>query len=502
MLSITGAGILVIAVVNFINLLTARAARRAREVSIRKLAGAERRVLVLQFLTESTVYVIAAVLVAVSLTELLLPHVNSFLTASASFRYWQQPALLGGIVLGGLLLALTVGAYPALVLSAFHPLKVLSGEVRHGRAANLTRQVLVSGQFAILIGLIIASAVVYMQRRFATQDALRVSTDQMLLIQSPCNAAFTAQLRALPGVRGAVCSSYALMGDEGINLMLVNDRRGVLQYLWPIAVDPALFDLYGVRTLAGSVRPRAAAYYLVNETGARRLGFAKAADVVGFELPGYLPNIKNVPVAGVVADFWLGSVEHPMYAQVFEVIPNYPYNLINVKLTGLKIPETLAAIDNLWKSTGAQDPINRVFLDEHIQLRYLRMLREAQLFGIFSGIAILLACLGLLGLAASIAERRTREIGIRKALGADTGRIIGLLLRQFAAPALWANLIAWPVSAYALHRWLEGFAYHVDLAVWLFPAAALLALVIALLTVSTHSVLVARARPVDALRYE
>ena len=152
--------------------------------------------------------------------------------------------------------------------------------------------------------------------------------------------------------------------------------------------------------------------------------------------------------------------------------------------------------------TGSHDPINRVFLTEYVQKTYLAMLREAQLFGVFAIAAILLACLGLLGLAASIAERRTREIGIRKALGADTGNIVGLLLRQFAKPALWANLIAWPVTAYAMQHWLQEFAYHVDLALWLFPAAAGLALLIALLTVSTHAILVARAKPVAALRYE
>lgn len=141
-------------------------------------------------------------------------------------------------------------------------------------------------------------------------------------------------------------------------------------------------------------------------------------------------------------------------------------------------------------------------MQEHIQSLYVALLHQAQLFAVFAGVAVLLACLGLLGLAASIVERRTREIGIRKALGADTADIIRLLLRQFAKPVLWANLIAWPVTAYAMQRWLQGFAYHVDLAAWLFPAAAALALLIAMLTVSTHSILVARAKPVAALRYE
>jgi putative ABC transport system permease protein len=205
----------------------------------------------------------------------------------------------------------------------------------------------------------------------------------------------------------------------------------------------------------------------------------------------------------VVPDFSLDSVEHRIEAQGFLVSDGDPlFNVINVKLTGRQIPETLSAIDRLWKTTGSHEPIQRVFLQEQIQNMYLAMLREAQLFGIFAVVAIMLACLGLLGLAASIAEQRTREIGIRKALGADTGNIIELLLRQFTKPVLWANLIAWPVTAYAMHHWLQGFAYHVDLAVWLFPAAGALALLIALLTVGTHAILYARAKPVVALRYE
>jgi putative ABC transport system permease protein len=369
------------------------------------------------------------------------------------------------------------------------------------------RQALVSVQFAILIGLIVAAAVVYLQRRFATQDALRVNGDQMLLINSPCNPAFISQLRALAGVHGLSCSTPALLSDESLNLMFVNDRVGILQLLYPIAADSSLFDLYGVRTVAGRSRAlggSAAAYYVLNETAARRLGYSRSADAIGLQLPGFIPGgSKTLPVVGVVADFSLGSVERPIDAQAFQVGPRDPrLQLISVKLTGRQIPETLDAIDRLGRATGAHEPVNRFFLEEHMQTRYLAMLREAQLFGIFSAIAVLLACLGLFGLAASIAEQRTREIGIRKALGADTGNIFRLLLRQFAKPVLWANLIAWPVTAYAMHRWLQGFAYHVDLPLWMFPTASALALLIALLTVTTHSILVARAQPVAALRYQ
>jgi putative ABC transport system permease protein len=505
MLTLVGLGILLIAGINFVNLLTARSVRRAREVSVRKLAGAPRRVLVLQFLAESLVYVIIASLVAVALTELLLPYANDFLIAGATFRYWQDPALIGAIALVTLLLGTLAGAYPALVLSAFRPLSVLTGETGHSRGAGLMRQILVTAQFSILIGLIIAAAVVYQQRQFATQDALRFDTEQMLLIRSPCNTAFTSQVRALPGVRGLACSSSALVDHGGVNVMLVKDKVGAQQLLYPIFVEPSLLDLYGIKSVAGGTsRSASGTYYMLNETAARQLGFARPADAIGYILPTHGGiTLHNAPVIGVVPDFSLDSVEHRIEAQGFLVSAKDPlFDLISVRLTGHQIPETLSAIDAAWKATGSHGPINRVFLKEHIQTTYLAMLREAQLFGAFAAVAVVLACLGLLGLAASIAERRTREIGIRKALGADTGNIIRLLLRQFAQPVLWANLIAWPVTAYAMHRWLQGFAYHVELRLWLFPAAAALALLIALLTVATHSILVARAQPVAALRYE
>lgn len=505
MLSIVGFGILLIAAINFVNLITARSARRALEVSVRKLAGAQRRVLVLQFLTESIVYVIAAMLVAVALTELLLPYANDFLIAGATFRYWQDPVLIGAIVLVALSLGVLAGAYPALVLSAFRPLRVLTGQTRASRRAGLTRQTLVTAQFAILVGLIIAAAVVYQQRQFATQEALHIDTDQVLLLRSPCNAAFTSQLRALPDVRGLACSSNVLVNHGGVNVMLVKDRIGGQQLLYPIMVQPSLFDLYAIKPVAGATSGSAGGtYYVLNETAARQLGFARPSDAIGYELPTHGGiALHSAPVIGVVADFSMDTVEHRIEAQGFLVSAQDPlFDLISVKLTGQRIPETLSAIDRLWKASGSKDPINRSFLDERVQIMYLAMLREAQLFGVFAFLAVVLACLGLFGLAASIAEQRTREIGIRQALGADTGNIFRLLLRQFAKPVLWANLIAWPVTAYAMQRWLQGFAYHVDLPLWLFPAAAALALLIALLTVSTHSILVARAQPVAALRYE
>jgi putative ABC transport system permease protein len=505
--TIVGFGILLIAGINFVNLLTARSNRRAREVSIRKLAGADRRLLIVQFLVESMAYVLVAALLAMAMAEWTLPYANAFLNSTATFDYWREPALLGSLLAATVLIGMIAGAWPALALSALRPLRLLKGRFGPSRDAGLLRQSLVTLQFALLIGLMIAAGVVYMQRHFATEDALRVATDQMLLVRSPCSAAFVNQVQALPGVRGLACSTAGLIGDS--QFMTANDRTGVPQLVFVAPVGPSLFNLYGVKPVAGTLSGRPdGIYYVVNETAARQLGFAHPADAVGFELPAVghgktQKNAETLPVIGVVPDFSLGTVQRKIEAVAYVVTPaDHDFNLLNIKLTGRQIPETLAAIDGAWRAINKLHAIDRFFMEQHIQSLYVAMLRQAQLFAVFAGVAVMLACLGLLGLAASIAERRTREIGIRKALGADTGNIIRLLLIQFAKPVLWANLIAWPVTAYAMHHWLQGFAYHVDLPVWLFPAAAVLALLIALLTVSTHSIAVARAKPVAALRYE
>lgn len=507
MTAVVGFGILLIAGINFINLLTARSSRRAREVSIRKLAGAGRRVLIVQFLLESATYVVAAALLAIALAEWTLPYANAFLGSTATFNYWREPMLLGLLAVAALLLGLMAGAWPALALSAFRPLRVLQGGLGHSRHAGLLRQALVTLQFAILVGLMIAAGVVYLQRHFATDDALRVDTDQMLLVRSSCNPAFVNQVRVLPGVRGLACSAAGLLSNP--SFMTANDRTGIPQLIFIVPAWPSMFGLYGVKPVAGKLSGSPdGIYYVINETAARQLGFAHPAEAVGFALPavGHGKSHKNgetLPVIGVVPDFSLGSVERRIEAIGYVVTAaDGDLDLVNVKLTGRQIPETLSAIEAAWKASDRSHPISWFFMEEHIQSLYTDMLREAQLFALFAGVAVLLACLGLLGLAASVAERRTREIGIRKALGADTGSIFRLLLRQFGQPVLWANLIAWPVAAWVMRHWLQGFAYHVDLPLWLFPAAAAITLVIALLTVTTHSMLVARAKPVVALRYE
>jgi putative ABC transport system permease protein len=291
-------------------------------------------------------------------------------------------------------------------------------------------------------------------------------------------------------------------------------------------IDDRMLDLYGVKPLAGrgltaddfgtGYFGRHSSRFLINESAMRALGFDSPAEALGpFALMPDSPALSNGrpggkgldEIIGVLPDFSMASLRRPIGPTVFYADP-MQFSTISVRLKGTGIPETLAAIDRVWKDTrgrGGDVPVgklNRMFYEERLDRMYLPMMVEAQIFGFISVVGISLALLGLLGIAASAADRRTREIGIRKALGANTDDVLRLLLTQFSRPVIWGNLLAWPIGGWMLQRFLNGFAYRIDLPLWLFPATALAILVVALATVGTHAVRVARTRPVAALRHE
>ncbi|MEJ0098217.1 MAG: FtsX-like permease family protein [Pseudomonadota bacterium] len=509
MMLLMGAIIVLVAAVNFVNLMTARAGQRALEVGIRKAAGATRALVVLQFLAEALVFALLGTVLAIALTEWLLPHVNSFLNSGAEFNYWRDPVLAAGLLATPLLLALLAGAWPAQVLSSFRPGIATAAFARS--QGNLLRQILVTTQFALLIALMIAAGVVFQQRHFALNQALRVNTDQMLMMWAPCREGFLNDLRAIPGVRGFACSGWQWINEDS-SRSAVRARDGSPQNLWVVPVDLAAFDLYELAPLAGRLTldatgreyPRDAARYVINESAARQLGFRNVQEAVGqqIDIPPTVPGSSGGHVViGVVPDFSLVSVEHVIKPTAYVFEPSQQY-LVSVKLAANDMAATLAAIDRAWAATGAKEPANRFFLDARLEQMYLALLRQAQAFGAIALATLVLAVFGLFGLAAAAVARRTREIGIRKALGAQTSDVLRLLLWQFGKPVLWANFIAWPLAGLAMRRWLDGFAYHIALPLWMFPAAALLALLIALATVSAHALRVASAKPVMALRHE
>ena len=503
--AIIGLLVLFIAAVNFVNLLTARAARRALEVGIRKVCGAEKAILVAQFLGESILTVLLSTCLAVALSEWLLPSVNAFMGAGAAFDYWHNPELLAALGLSIVVLGVLSGAYPAFVLSAVRPAGVLKGLLQNTPGAGVVRSGLVMLQFAILIGLVVAATVIYQQHVYSTHEGLRADIDQMLVVRGGCTPAFHDEVRKLPGVTGVSCAEGSFLGDGEAPSSFM--RNGEVVTTDVVFLDWDIFALYGIKPVAGTIPKvpdtRQAPTVIMNETAARKFGFASPKDAIGQAVKTLN---RTSTIIAIVPDIAFKAA-----AKTIEPTRYYPgpgagtlaaLAQTSIKLKGQQIPETLAAIDRIWAATNHATPINRYFLDDHLQQFYLSLLRQAQLLAIFSGVAVFLASLGLFGLSISTADRRTKEIGIRKAMGAGSTDVTRLLLWQFTKPVLWANALAWPIAFYVMNDWLNGFAHHVALNPLVFVGATLLAVIVALLTVAVQSTLAARAVPATSLRYE
>jgi putative ABC transport system permease protein len=533
-ISATGIMVLLVAGINFVNLVTARATRRALEVGVRKAAGATRRQLITQFMSESIAYAFAALLISAAIVELVLPGFNGFLDRTISFGYWHDPLLLVGLPALALLIGLLAGFYPALVLSSFRPAAVLKGAVA-AQGSGTLRQVLVVLQYAISITLLIATAVIYLQTRFATEDSLRFDKNLIVAVSMggmPGKMGDSGKyvydrdtvdrmrqrFEALPGVK-AVADSW-----------VIPDAQSTSTTEWHVLGNPGtrpitagkvmqgfgFFELYGIKPLAGRLFSRdhgeddtpealgPEGTVVINQSAVRAFGLGTPEAAIGKELGLEVDEAGNTQarrIVGVVPDFPLHTIRTKIGADVFMIEPDWS-TTFSIKLTGEHIPETLASIDAIWKEMVTTRPIQRQFIDDRIEHLYRDVTRQGEVFGSFAMVAVVIACLGLFGLAAFTAERRTKEIGIRKAMGASTGDILKLLVWEFAKPVLLANAIAWPLAYFAMSRWLDGFAYRIDLGPMLFVGAGVVALAIASSTTLYHALQVARSRPVLALRYE
>jgi len=520
-----GVLIVLVAAINFVTLMTARAARRAVEVGVRKATGATRGDLITQFMGEAFIYVLLSTVLATAVAELLLPGFNALLQRRIAFDYWRDPVLAGAVIAAMLTVALLAGVYPALVLSAFRPSAVLKGGLVQNITSGRVRQALVILQFAMLIGLVLFAATIARQTVYSLNEGMRLDKDQVLAVVSePCTEALRDAMRAVQGVRKGACASAMALGMADIQDNASVDNRHRLVYVAP--VDFGFFDVYGVKPIAGRLQDsgRPADGYMagagtnppvvINETAVRKLGFTSPAAAIGHTVIWHLHtdldtafgNDRAQPsqIIGVVPDFTFASMRNPVHPTLYMVGPKVAYYslVLNLKLDGRHIPETLQGIDRVWKKLAPGQPEQRVFVSLFTMRLYIDTIVQAAVIAIAAVVALTIAALGLFGLSAYTTERRTKEIGVRKAMGASSGDILRLLLWQFTQPVLWANLVAWPVSFLVLRWWLQGFAYHVDMAPWTFVAAGAGALVIAWATVFTHALRVSRAKPVRALRYE
>jgi putative ABC transport system permease protein len=517
--AIIGILIQMVACFNFTNLATARATMRAREVSLRKVMGATRHQLVIQFLGESLLMSLVALLLALAVVEILLPSFDQFLGRPITFRYVNDwPVLVSATVIA-LLSGLLGGAYPAFVLSGFRPAAVLrANQAKQGGSGRL-RTMLVVLQFSVSIGLGIAALVIFAQISFARNMELGFRKDSVVIIGArsmpPENRdSFERVLRNQPGVLAVTASGYVPLDGNNSNTDVHVPGSTSNPVMRVVPSDPDFPRTYDVKLLTGRLLDRTRGSdatsvpftptysgqsfnVLLNESAAREFGFTPQS-AVGKRI--FLHNTE-VTVAGVLADFkWSGTAD--------PVKPTLFYNdamenaVISVRLRGDGAAGTLAMIDRTWRRFAPTIAMQRRFLSGDFDRQFQNDDRQGAIFGLFVGIAIFIACLGLFGLAAFTAGRRTKEIGIRKVFGARIRDVAVLLLWQFSVPVLIANALAWPVAWYYLHGWLEGFAYRITLNPAYFVAVGFGALVMAWLTILSHALRVARANPIHALRYE
>jgi putative ABC transport system permease protein len=529
-IGIIGVLIVIVAAINFVTLMTARASRRAVEVGVRKALGAQRKDLIVQFMGEAMIYVAVALVLAIALAELLLPAVSAALQRKIAFNYLSDPQLLLVMLIVTLVTALLAGLYPALVLSSFRPSSVLKGGPITGAGGGGVRQALVVVQFAVLIALLLAALTIYRQTMFALRDATHIDkTNVVMLFASPCTEALRDAVKTVPGVRGAACASAAAVAfGENDDMSFVGDRHALLEYS---PVDFGFFEVYGIKPTAGRL-PDAARPgddggklgdtpppIVLNEAAVRDLGFKSPQDAIGRLVTWhYKPSLSmdtlaaaaSAParaseVIGVVPDFTFGSIRQKVRGGFYYVGAKGDMLgslALNIKLDPSRTADALKGIDAIWARISGGLPLQQYFTDQLLLLRYIDNVIQGGFIAVCALIAVSIACLGLFALSAYTAERRTKEIGIRKAMGASSSDILRLLLWQFAKPVLWANVLALPIAWLAMDYWLNGFAYHVDQPPWTFVVAAGAGIVIAWATVFFHALRVARARPVGALRYE
>jgi putative ABC transport system permease protein len=514
--------ILLVACFNFMNLATARAMLRAREIALRKTLGAKRPQVILQFLGEAVLTALLALVLALALAEMLLPVFASFMDRPIGLHYLADWPVLLLILAVAVVAGLISGSYPALILSGFRPATILrtnsSGQAGSGRL----RSILVVLQFAVSIGLGIAATVVSSQIRFARNIDLGFHRDNILIVGhagrvfTDGRESFVQALRTNPDILDIALSSMVPFDiGQSLDNIKIPGQPDVIM-LNQIVISPDFPRLYGLRLVAGRElsatrsqdeidttftsddHPTNAGHnILINEAAAARLGFTPQ-QAVGQTI---LYNNSPVHIAGVLSDTKFSGAREPVKATDYVYDPKRSAQL-SLRLRPETIPQTLQFIDKSWHDFAPIAAVNHHFLDDSFDKLYREDERQGDMFGMFVGIAIFIACLGLFGLAAFTVGRRTKEIGLRKVFGARIRDVVLMLLGQFSIPVLIANLIAWPIAGYYLHGWLQGFAYRVSLSPLYFLGAAAVALVIAWLTVLAHAVRVARARPVGALRYE
>lgn len=491
--------IMVLACINFMNLSTARSANRAREVGVRKVLGSSRTHLVAQFLAESLIVTLAAAIIAVVIAWVLLPFFNQVsgkeLSISLQTFTWLLPALLVIVVVVGIL----AGAYPAFFLSAFQPVHVLKGKLSAGFKGSKLRSFLVVFQFAISIFLIIGTLVVYNQLNYIRNKDLGFNRNQVLIVKNVTTLKdpkiLKQEIKQIPGVVNATLTSFLPTGILRFpNVFDSRQTKSIQGEFW--TVDEDYISTMGMKLASGrnfsNQLATDSSAMIVNETAAKMLGYHGD--------PSERINTKY-HIIGVVKDFNFSSLRDNVTPLVMVMAPDWMASL-SIKVNTGNLPAVMSRIESAWKQLSPNQHFEYSFMDEDFNAMYANEQRMGKLFIIFTTLAIVIACLGLFGLAAYAAEQRNREIGIRKVLGASVSNLVTMLSGDFIKLVFISILISSPLAWLVMQKWLQGYAYREQIHWWFFAVTALGALLIAFVTISFQSIKAAMANPVESLKNE
>ena len=510
--SIIALFILLLASINFINLSTARSAERSKEVAVKKIIGAGRTQMVWQFFIESLLTVFISVIVSIIFCYMLLPVFNQF-TGKQLFLKLSTPLHISILLLVTLSIALLSGSYPAFILSAFKPINALKGKLNPSAWNIGIRKGLVIFQFAISLVLIISSIVVYHQMQFLQQHDLGFNASQTMVInfegdhdvQQKMNT-IKQELSQIPGVEKISASSNVpgdgSAGGWSMNFALKNGDT--IHTELPIYLaDFNFLDQYRVPVMAGRALSKDFASdstesMLINETALKTLGFHSADEAIGVHV-GMYPS--DGVITGVFKDFHFKSLQSAIEPLILRFI-NSKFRLLSLKIKTENISKTISSVESKWNSLVPWRPLEYNFLGESFNRQYTKEMKYRQVITLFTALAVVVACLGLFGLALFNTQQRKKEIGIRKVLGAGVATIVSLVSKEFLIPVCIAIVIASPLAWMVMRVWLQNFAYRIDISWWMFVLAGGVAIIMAFLAVSFQSIKAAIANPVDSLRTE
>jgi len=507
-LAVIGFFLMVTASINFINLATAQAVGRSKEVGVRKVMGSQRSQLVAQFLTETLTIVLISLLIGSVLTEIALPGMQSLFNSKISFSIFQHPVILVFMFLLVLFVSLLAGFYPAIVMSGFNPALAIKNKIAANTGGLGLRKILVVVQFAITVTLIIGTLVILQQMKYIREQPLGFNPTAIAMVDLPNDsltrqrfASFKTQLKQVPGVEEvSFCrtapssqnnngSSFSYNGGKDAEFQ-VNTKNADEDYL-------KAFDLKLVAG-RGLVKSDTINEYLVNETLLKKLNVLNPNEAIGKMIS--MGGMK-APIVGVIKDFKNRNL-HENIDPILIGASKTRFYYAAIKLNSKQMLTTMKNVEKIWQNTFPESVYNESFLDDQINAYYQGEQIMGTLFKVFAGVIIFISFIGLFGLISFVATQRTKEVAIRKVLGASTVELVKMLNGSFLVMVFIANLVAWPLAYLFVSKWLSSFAYRIDISIWPFVLAMVISMAITLITVSIRSYKAAVANTIDALKYE